>query len=142
MTQILIEQTRHSDPSNHKVAAIFVSHTQSGQISYKVASLVRKYYSQMPNKQVGWEKVQVGWRVNTFFCLCVGSFCMLPYSHFFHPTSLLASKSSTFLFNLMILICMQSKPLWYFVTKNCSELSKFLQILGLQLSTSKVFLNH
>ena len=31
-----------------------------------------RLYSQVPNKQVGWEKVQVGWKVNTFFlCLCL-----------------------------------------------------------------------
>ena len=45
-------------------------------------------YSQVPIKRVGWEKVRVGWRGNTFFLSLCLSFCMLPYSHFFHPTRL------------------------------------------------------
>ena len=50
-------------------------------------------YSWVPNKRVGWKNWRVGWRVNTFFSVSVSvSFCMLPYSHFCHPTRLFATQ--------------------------------------------------
>ena len=66
-----------------------VQETQRGQISFETVIGLTKYvYSQVPSKGVGWEKVRVGWRVNTFFLSLCRSFCMLPYLHFFHPTCL------------------------------------------------------
>ena len=46
----------------------------------------------------------VGWRVNIFFCLCVGSFCMLPYSFIWHPRVVL------FLHNCQ---CVKTQPLYH-----------------------------
>ena len=55
-------------------------------IAKVIRQLSRNHYSQVPNKRVGWEKVRVGWKEYTFFLSLFLSFCMLPYSHFFHPT--------------------------------------------------------
>ena len=42
-------------------------------------------YSWVPNKRVGWKNWRVGWRVNTFFCLCVCFFLYVTLLALFPP---------------------------------------------------------